>query len=158
MKAYANCRSDMTLYHGTSVFEKKSKSNIIPGHKACSIVEELGGGIILEIHGEKGSIYFDYERRDELKVYFASNPGDKRGFRIIYTGPMHPNGEALWPISALGIGFSEIKIIECHDFIKAIADNTEASPNFEDGYKIVVISDSVIKSANKREWIKIKFE
>ena len=114
--------------------------------------------ITLEIHGEKGSIYFNYERRDELKVYFASDLANRRGFKTIYTGPMHPNGEALWPIPALGIGFSEIKIIECHDFIKAISDDTEASPNFEDGYKIAVICDSVIESADKREWIKVKFE
>lgn len=114
--------------------------------------------ITLEIHGDKGSIAFNYERRDELKVFFASDPGDRRGFRTIYTGPAHPYGENLWPIPALGIGFSEIKIIECYDFIKAIVENTSASPNFEDGYKIAVICDSVIKSAEIREWVNINFE
>lgn len=113
--------------------------------------------ITLEIHGDKGSIYFNYERRDELKVFFASDPGDRRGFRTIYTGPAHPYGEGLWPIPALGIGFSEIKITECYNFIKAIVENTEASPNFEDGYRIAVICDSIIKSAENKEWVKTNF-
>jgi len=52
--------------------------------------------ITLEIHGEIGSIYFNYERRDELQVCFANDPADRKGFRTIYTGPAHPNGAALF--------------------------------------------------------------
>lgn len=110
--------------------------------------------ITFEIHGEKGSIFFNYERRDELQVYFADDPSDRRGFRTIYTGPNHPNGEALWPIPALGIGYTETKIVECHDFIKAITENTVASPNFSDGYNIELICDAIIKSSKEHKWIK----
>lgn len=46
--ASALCRSDMTLYHGTSVFDKKNPIDIIPGHEACGVVEELGEGISKE--------------------------------------------------------------------------------------------------------------
>ena len=57
--------------------------------------------ITFEIHGDKGSIAFNYERMDELQVMFADDPDDARGFRIVYTGPAHPYGGALWPIPAL---------------------------------------------------------
>lgn len=110
--------------------------------------------ITFEIHGEKGSLFFNYERRDELQVCFASDPADRRGFRTIYTGPAHPNGDALWPIPALGIGYGETKIIECHDFIKAVAEGTEVSPNFEDGYKIELICDAIVKSNDQQKWVK----
>ena len=113
--------------------------------------------ITFEIHGETGSIFFNYERRDELQVYFANDPADRRGFRTIYTGPAHPNGEALWPIPALGIGYGETKIIECHDFFKSIAEDTEVSPNFEDGYKIELICDAIIKSSIEQKWVKTGF-
>ncbi len=43
--------------------------------------------ITFEIHGTEGSIFFNYERRDELQVCFASDGGDRRGFR---TGPHRP--------------------------------------------------------------------
>ncbi|MCD1260406.1 Gfo/Idh/MocA family oxidoreductase [Paenibacillus athensensis] len=110
--------------------------------------------ITFEIHGEKGSVYFNYERRDELQVCFSSDPGDRRGFRTVYTGPAHPYGEALWPIPALGIGYTETKIIEAHDFIASIVNDTEVSPNFYDGYRIAVIADAMIESANTRQWVK----
>lgn len=112
--------------------------------------------ITFEIHGEIGSIYFNYERRDELQVCFASDPDDRRGFRTIYTGPAHPYGEGLWPIPALGIGYSETKIVECYDFFKAIAEGKDPSPNFEDGYQIERICEAIFKSNdNGGNWTKI---
>ena len=112
--------------------------------------------ITLEIHGELGSIYFNYERRDELQVCFSSDPADRRGFRTIYTGPAHPYGHALWPIPALGIGYTETKIIEAYDFIDAIVNDKDVSPNFYDGYRIAVISDAILTSAEKNAWVSAK--
>ena len=71
--------------------------------------------LTFEVHGEKGSIVFNYERRDELQVMFAEDPADARGFRTVYTGPAHPYGEGLWPIPGLGIGYTETKIVEAYD-------------------------------------------
>jgi predicted dehydrogenase len=110
--------------------------------------------LTFEIHGEKGSICFNYERRDELQVCFSDDPDDRRGFRTIYTGPAHPYGGALWPIPALGIGYSETKIIETYDFISAIVNDTDISPNFYDGYRIAIISDAILDSANSGKWVK----
>jgi len=102
--------------------------------------------ITFEIHGSTGSIYFDYEHRDELKVCYASDRADRRGFRTIQTGPRHPYGEFLWPIPSLGIGYSETKIIEAYDLFKAIADGTDASPSFADGLAICQIVEAVQRS------------
>lgn len=112
--------------------------------------------ITLEIHGTKGSILFNYERRDELQVMFADDPADARGFRTVYTGPAHPYGEGLWPIPALGIGYSETKIIECYDFFKAIASGEQPSPNFADGYLTELVADALIKSGETEQWVKVQ--
>ncbi|WP_299090666.1 Gfo/Idh/MocA family oxidoreductase [uncultured Metabacillus sp.] len=109
--------------------------------------------LTFEIHGEKGSLAFNYERRDELQVCFSDDPGDAKGFRTVYTGPAHPYGEGLWPIPALGIGYGETKIIETYDFFKSITEDTEVSPNFKDGYQIEVIADAILESAEKGEWV-----
>lgn len=111
--------------------------------------------ITFEIHGTGGSIVFNYERRDELQVCFANDPGDRRGFRTIYTGPAHPNGSSLWPIPALGIGYGETKIIEAHDFFKAVVDGGAVSPNFADGYQIALIQDAIIESGEARAWVDV---
>ncbi|WP_077967020.1 Gfo/Idh/MocA family protein [Ensifer adhaerens] len=111
--------------------------------------------ITLEIHGTKGSIHFNYERRDELQVMFADDPADARGFRTVYTGPAHPYGEGLWPIPGLGIGYSETKIVECYDFFSAIAKNRQPSPNFEDGFLTELVADALIRSGETGQWEKV---
>lgn len=111
--------------------------------------------ITFEIHGTEGSLFFNYERRDELQVCFAKDGDDRRGFRTVYTGPAHPYGNGLWPIPALGIGYTETKIIETYDFIKAITEGEQPTPNFRDGYVIELISDAILRSARTHQWIKI---
>lgn len=108
--------------------------------------------ITLEIHGTKGSIHFNYERRDELQVMFADDPADARGFRTIYTGPAHPYGNGLWPIPGLGIGYSETKIVECYDFFKAIAERKQPSPNFDDGLLTELVADAFLRSGESGKW------
>ncbi len=112
--------------------------------------------LTFEIHGTIGSIYFNYERRDELQVAFASDQADRKGFRTIYTGPAHPYGEGLWPIPALGIGYGETKIIETYDFVKAIMEGGEVSPNFKDGYQINLIADAMAASSQSRSWTPVQ--
>ena len=111
--------------------------------------------LTFEIHGSTGSIVFNYERRDELQVMFADDPADRRGFRTIYTGPAHPHGEGLWPIPALGIGYGETKIIECHLFVSAIVEGRQPSPNFRDGYLNEVVADAILHSAGTNGWVEI---
>lgn len=112
--------------------------------------------ITLEIHGTKGSIYFNYERRDELQVCFSDDPADRRGFRTIYTGPNHPYGANLWPIPALGIGYGETKIVETYDLLNAIVNGHEADPNFRDGYQIALITDAMAASAASESWTTVQ--
>jgi predicted dehydrogenase len=112
--------------------------------------------LTFEIHGSEGSIFFNYERRDELQVMFADDPADRRGFRTIYTGPAHPHGDGLWPIPALGIGYGETKIIECHLFMTAIAEGRQPSPNFRDGYLNEVVADAILASSETGLWTEIR--
>jgi predicted dehydrogenase len=111
--------------------------------------------LTFEIHGTKGSLAFNYERRDELQVMFADDVGDARGFRTVYTGPAHPYGSGLWPIPALGIGYGETKIVECYDLCTAIMTGKQPSPNFEDGYRIALIADAILASGESGQWVDI---
>jgi predicted dehydrogenase len=111
--------------------------------------------LTFEIHGEAGSLAFNYERRDELQVCFADDAAERRGFRTVYTGPAHPYGEGLWPIPALGIGYGETKIIECYDLCRAVVEGTPASPDFGDGYQIARICDAILESAAASDWAEV---
>lgn len=111
--------------------------------------------ITLEIHGTKGSIFFNYENRDELQVAFADDPADRRGFRTIYTGPNTPYGDALWPIPALGVGYGETKIIEAYEFINAIATGEPVRPDFIDGYQAALVDNAIEESGATKQWVEV---
>jgi predicted dehydrogenase len=108
-----------------------------------------------EIHGDLGSLYFDYQRLNELQVCFASDGEESKAFRTIITGPPHPYGEALWPVAGVGVGYGETKIIECYELCCAIAGGVPASPDFADGYQIMCICEAVQLSAASGEWVEI---
>ncbi|MGI6005702.1 MAG: Gfo/Idh/MocA family protein [Christensenellales bacterium] len=116
-------------------------------------------GLTFEIYGRKGSIFFNYEHRDELKIYFADDPRDRRGFRTISVGGAdHPyDGHIIWPTPGMGIGYAELKIIECYEFIKAIKEDTAAVPSFRDGYEISVICDAIAESNDTGKWVHISY-
>lgn len=112
--------------------------------------------LTFEVHGSKGSLVFNYERRDELQFFTSDDPADRRGFRTIYTGPAHPYGEGLWPIPALGIGYGETKIIECYDLFKAIAEESSVSPDFREGYLTERIADAIQTSSEQQAWVTLE--
>ena len=109
--------------------------------------------LAFELHGELGTLVFDYEHRDELRLYSAADEPDRQGFRTIITGPAHPYGEGLWPIPGLGVGYGETKIIECRDLMAAIVAGVPGDPSFEDGYRIACISDAALQSAQEGGWV-----
>ena len=111
--------------------------------------------LAFELHGELGTLVFDYERRDELRLYSAADEPDRQGFRTILTGPAHPYGEGLWPIPGLGVGFGETKIVECRDLMAAIVAGVPGDPSFEDGYRIACISDAALLSAQDGGWVEV---
>jgi hypothetical protein len=76
-------------------------------------------------------------------------------FRTVYTGPMHPYGDGLWPIPALGIGYGETKIIECFDFMTTMTTGKQPSPNFRDGYLIARIADAILASGETGRWTEV---
>jgi predicted dehydrogenase len=107
-----------------------------------------------EIHGERGSIAFNFERLDEIQAFFPDDPPDRRGFRTIYTGPAHPYGE-YWPLTAAGLGYTDIKTLEVYDFIKAVAEGTSVSPNFRDGYRLAQVCDAILEAAERQGWVEL---
>jgi levoglucosan dehydrogenase len=111
--------------------------------------------LTFEVHGEDGTLAFDYERRDELRFYSTADPPDRQGFRTILTGPAHPYGDGLWPIAGLGIGYGETKVVECRDLMEAIVQGRPAEPSFEDGYRVACIADAVLTSAEAGGWTEV---
>lgn len=104
-----------------------------------------------EINCEKGSLFFDYEKMNELQIC----EGVQGHYTRVQTGPENPYGKNFWPIPALGFGFSEVKTIEIYDFVKGILTGENASPDFEEGLKNQRVLDAIIESAVNNSWVNV---
>lgn len=107
-----------------------------------------------ELYCEKGAVRFDLEHNGELQVYLESDPSYLRGFRTVTTGEQHPNGGFLWPMPGMGIGYSEPLMIQLHELLTAIVQNTAPIPGFYDGWRVDCICEAIARSSETGRWEK----
>jgi predicted dehydrogenase len=115
----------------------------------------------LEVNGEKGTIQFNLERLSELNVYWANeDPQETRGFHNVVIGEgYHPYMSNWWPSAHL-IGWEHTFVHEFHHFFNAIVNNQPVAPwgaDFVDGYRNAVICDAIVKSAQTRRTVDVKY-
>ncbi|MGF7050552.1 putative dehydrogenase [Paenibacillus sp. DS2015] len=108
-----------------------------------------------EINGGKGSVKFDFERMNELEVYFTDDDEDVQGFRrVLATDAAHAYSEAWWPAGHT-IGFEHTFTHEMLEMLNAIHEDRQPSPNFSDGVKCQEVLEAVERSVEERRWVSI---
>jgi predicted dehydrogenase len=108
-----------------------------------------------EINGSEGSVFFNFERMNELQFFSRSDASYAQGFRTIQvTEPEHAYLEAWWPPGHI-IGYEHTFIHEIKDLIEAIAGDELPEPNFADGVKCQAVIDSVLESITNRQWVEV---
>jgi len=110
----------------------------------------------LEIHGDKGAIYFNSMDPNWLYVYDATEEkepfGGKRGFKKIETVQRYPK-PAVFPGPKFTIGWMRYHLASQYEFVKRIVEGQQASPSFYDGYKIQEIMEAAYLSEKKEMWV-----
>src|SRR5918997_1668469 len=105
-----------------------------------------------EINGSEGSIAFDLERLNELRVHIAgSTPSESaQGFRnVLVSEADHPFWEWWWPHGHI-IGWEHTFVHEIQHLLSAIRDDSDVAPHgatFEDGYRCAEVCDAIMRSA-----------
>lgn len=135
-----------------NMFLVKFKNGAVGSIEATRNAWGRNNFITVEVHGTEGSLYFNYERLNELQVCFSKDPDDRRGFKTIYTGPAHFHGEVTWNIPGMNIGYGELKTIEIYEFIKAIVEKKQPSTTFSVGYQVDKVCSAVLKSSKSSQW------
>ena len=109
----------------------------------------------IEINGEKGSIFWNFEDQNYLLYYDNTQSAQEAGFRKInVTHDVHPYKGGWWP-QGHGIGYADSFVIEVAEFIRSIVENTSFEPGFEDGLKCQKVLHAVEESAQTRSWIDV---
>jgi predicted dehydrogenase len=113
------------------------------------------GRIFVQLFGSKGTIVYDQERMNEVQLYTADGPKEMQGFRTILTAPHHPPYDRFIPAPGHGLGFNELKIIECRELLRRINGEAALLIEFEDGIQIERTVDAVARSAHEGRWIEV---
>lgn len=134
------------------LFLVKFKSGAVGSIEATRNAWGRNNFITVEVHGTEGSVYFNYERLNEIQVCFAKDPDDRRGFKTIYTGPAHFHGDVTWNIPGMNIGYGELKTIEIYEFVKSIIEKNQPSTSFAVGNQVDKVCAAVMKSSASAKW------
>ena len=113
------------------------------------------GRIVLQVFGSKGTIAYDQERMNEFQLYTASDRPTEQGFRTVLTAPQHPPYDRFIPAPGHGLGFNELKIIECHELLNAIAGKPAQVIGFEAGLTIERAVHAMASSHREGRWISV---
>lgn len=106
---------------------------------------------MFEVYGTKGSIAWNFEKMNELRVYAAADHRHT-GFTTVYGGDRFPPHGNFVPGSANGIGFEDLVCIEDHEFLTSLATGRQHRPSFADALAYVSVQDAVLRSWASERW------
>jgi predicted dehydrogenase len=113
------------------------------------------GRIALQIFGSEGSMVYDQERMNELQLYVSGGAEREEGFRTILAGPAHsPYGQFI-PAPGHGLGFNDLKVIECREMIRAIDGEPAHIVDFAAGLVIEDTVHAMAQSFESRNWVSL---
>jgi len=109
----------------------------------------------IEINGEHGALYWDFEDMNSLYYFDNTEKPDRRGFKKIQAlTAHHPYMEGHWSTNH-ALGYANTFINTLREFAISYDKNENPSPNFYDGLKNQMVIDAVISSVEREKWIDI---
>jgi myo-inositol 2-dehydrogenase/D-chiro-inositol 1-dehydrogenase len=117
------------------------------GHKAL---------YTFEINGENASIMWDLHDLHRLQYFDHGDESRVRGWRSLHiTDRDHPYMDHWW-VPGLQIGYEHTFIHQVADFLEAAGEGKSASPTFREGLATDDVTDAVLESAAKRNWVSVR--
>jgi predicted dehydrogenase len=114
----------------------------------------------IEVDGTKGSLAFDFERLNEIRL---SQRG-QLGFRTyLVTQAGHPYSDFWLPVGIQGqhpISWADCFAQQAHCMLSAIAADQplpEFAPTFRDGYRVAQVVDTIEAAARSRSWTPVNY-
>jgi len=109
---------------------------------------------LIEINGEKGSVLYDYQKPDELKLCLT--PKDRAATRFVTKKVpaviREFYGAAIWrefqASPPCGFRHKQAEL-----FIEAVKAGKKLHPNFADGLKVQRVLEAVLQSSKERRWV-----
>ncbi|GAK39351.1 Gfo/Idh/MocA family oxidoreductase [Paenibacillus urinalis] len=152
-KGNSNTEKGPVTVDDATLFLARFESGAIGSFEATRFAAGHRSTNSFEINGSLGSVKFDFERMNELEVYFVNDAEDVQGFRrVMATDGVHKYAEAWWP-TGHPIGFDHTFTHEVVEFMNAIEEDRQPVPNFHDGVACQAVLEAVERSVEERRWV-----
>ncbi|MGV8937838.1 MAG: Gfo/Idh/MocA family protein [Allorhizobium sp.] len=113
------------------------------------------GRIALQIYGSAGSMLYDQERMNEFEIYRATGVPQTQGYTRVLAAPHHKPYDRFIPAPGHGLGFNDLKVIECRELIAAIGGQAANLIGFDEGLRIERSVHAMARSFAERRWVEI---
>ncbi len=108
-----------------------------------------------DIHGTKGALRWNLETMNELQVFLIDDNNTHDGYTTVYAGDRFPFHGAFVPGDANAIGYEDLKVIECLQFLNAIATGEQHEPGFKEALNYVSVQQALVSSWESNSWQKV---
>ena len=102
-----------------------------------------------EISGTRGTLAFDQERLNELRVCRLGQDG----FQRLLAGPALPGYAAFSPAAGHQLGYNELKTLEVHELIMALAGQGAGGTDFEGAWAVEQLATAIRVAAREARWV-----
>ncbi|UCZ85050.1 Gfo/Idh/MocA family oxidoreductase [Pseudomonas sp. L5B5] len=103
----------------------------------------------VEISGTLGTLAFDQERLNELRLYRVG----QKGFQRLLSGPALPGYAAFSPAPGHQLGYNELKTLEVHELIMALCDQGRNGTDFREAWEVERLAAAIRLAAQEERWI-----
>lgn len=107
-----------------------------------------------EIGGTEGTLSFDQERLNELRLYRAGAPG-RDGFQRILAGPAQPGYASFCPAPGHQLGYNELKTLEVHELIQALGGQGSNGTDFAEAMEVERLATAIRIAAKELRWVSV---
>jgi predicted dehydrogenase len=127
--------------------------------ESCRVINGGKCDMSFEVHGTKGALKWNMEHMNVLRLQLRNeaNPAED-GYTEILSGPAHPFHGAFNPAPGLGLGYEDLKVIEMHTFLAAIASGTPAAPDFTAAAEVARVQQAIMRSWESGRWESVRYE
>lgn len=112
--------------------------------------------LTVEVTGTRGTLVFDQERLNELRLYRPGQAAVTEGFSTVLAGPRHPPYGAFSPAPGHQLGYGDLKTAEVAHLLRGMAGEEPLTPDFAAGLAIECVAAAIERAAAERRWIAIK--
>jgi predicted dehydrogenase len=108
----------------------------------------------IEIYGTEGSVAWDFERMNELKV-FSGRDAAELGYVTVNANPGYRDFARFQPGAGCSMGFDDLKTIEARKFLAAVAGIAHDNSTVADAVAAAAFVTAAEESAASGQWVRL---